>query len=247
MLTGLDNFIDNLAIPEDQKDHLRLLIEEEREDLLKLIRRYLDDLEAGEGNDGKSDQEQVESSSNDVELELNKEMEKVTEVLTAVKKMELSANESYNKLDMLLNQKELWLAGLVEKLSKMSNEVSDNFIKILSNARQKLEAIDQEVDQSWQEFQYQKKRAQQNLIKQVVGVRDDQKKNNLAAGEAEEKITRWCAGFNDFMKEKSDQLVSQLDGVAVKIEELTHETTVQMKDVTKAKKLAELEEQISLI
>jgi|GEM_PF-6228790 len=246
MINNLVKFIEKLPLSDEQKSHLQLLIEKDREDLIGSIRKYLQALEAGEDAVvASSATSQVGDSR--LLIELDKEMEKVTEVLNAARRLVLEVNESYNKINLLLGKKELWLADLVEKLSKVSNEVSDQFVGILQESKGKLSEIDQKVDVSWKEFFEHKDELEKALISQVTDIRNEQKAGKVGIEAGDEKINKLCDEFGQVINSRAKGFTNDLNQASEDIEKLTLNTTKKMKKVTRAQKLADLEKQIANI
>lgn len=245
MIKDLQEFIEKLKISGEQKSHLQLLLEKDRQDLLNTIQDFLHSIDSNEYP--RKGYRIANEKSERLVIELDKEMEKVTEVLNVARRTVLEVNESYNKINLLLSKKEIWLADLVEKLSKVSNRVSDQFINILQNARDQLSEIDGRVDASWQRFIKEKDVMEKNLITQVTDIREQQKDNRIEVELGEEKIDRMCEVFGEEIGKKSKVFTTDLQKASEDIEKLTLLTTKKMKQVTRAKKLDDLEKQIANI
>ncbi len=271
MQTKLKNLIAGLTISDEQKDYLGLLIKQEQEDL---VMRILDSVQGVMKNLGEVEKEQFSISDSqfsdkekrkEEQLPISSEEKKVNAEVIKNSSMDveaevdlleaafdyaeelwLKAEETYDKVNLSLKKNDKWLEKLIGKVERSNQDIKDKFIDVLTEARNKLQAIDGRMDGYWQEMNKKKQEADYVLGAQVAEIRAvfEETTNQEIPEKVSEFIKKLCDQHKEKMDSMSKAFSDMLDSTAKEIDYLTNETSEKMKDIVNEREQKKLMEKI---
>lgn len=253
MSDKLLKLIDGLSVSDDQKDYLKILIQEEKEELLKKIVDYVEHLEEGgiskyvvQTEDltdaGSEEVNNLEGSDLDMKIDI------LTDTLKYGDDLYMKAEETYNRVDINLRKNKKWLEKLLEKVKSTKRDESGKFADLLSRAQLELGGIDEGIKANWQDFGSKKINADKSIGGQVAFMKDEiigsKDKSGDLPTNVEEMLDKLCEQYREKMDKMAKVFSGQLDIAAEEIEKLTEKTSGEMKGVMQKKKLEELKMKI---